>query len=69
MQKGVNMTVDQIARYTALVKRKSEILLHSGVNWKPEYSEELMNIDRELAGLRRGLIVQSKYYRVKAAGE
>lgn len=46
------MTVDQIARYTALVKRKSEILLHSGVNWKPEYLEELMNIDRELSGLR-----------------
>ena len=62
------MTVNQIARYTALVKRRSEILLHSGVNWKPEYSEELMNIDRELTVFRGKMKVQNQYCGVKAAG-
>ena len=42
------MTTNQIARYTALVKRRSELLLCSGISWKPEYEKELQGIDTEL---------------------
>lgn len=47
------MTVNQIARYTALVKRRSELLLCSGISWKPEYEKELQSIDTELTELRK----------------
>lgn len=47
------MTVNQIARYTALARRRSEILLLSGRDWKPEYTEELQNIDKEVLNLRK----------------
>lgn len=46
-------TIEQIRDYTALVKRKSEILLHSGVSWKSEYTEELQSIDRKLSEFRK----------------
>lgn len=46
----------QVLRYTELAKRYSEIVLLSGIGWKPEYSEELQRIDAELAGLRKELI-------------
>ena len=47
------MTINQIARYTALVKRPSELLLCSGISWKPEYEKELQGIDTELTELRK----------------
>lgn len=47
------MTINQIARYTALVKRHSELLLCSGISWKPEYEKELQGIDTELTELRK----------------
>lgn len=47
------MLEKQIARYTALVKRRSELLLCSGISWKSEYAEELQVIDTEIAGLRK----------------
>ena len=47
------MTANQIARYTALVKRRSELLLCSGISWKPEYEKELQDIDTELVELRK----------------
>lgn len=47
------MTTNQIARYTALVKRRSELLLCSGISWKPEYAEELQGIDTELTELKK----------------
>ena len=47
------MTVKQIARYTALAKRYSEIVLASGGNWKPEYAEEIQEINGELATMRK----------------
>ena len=47
------MTVKKIARYTALAKRYSELVLASGSSWKPEYTEEMQNIKRELLRLRR----------------
>ena len=40
-----------ILRYLYLVDRRLTILT-SGVNWKPEYAEELREIDTELAELR-----------------
>lgn len=47
------MTEEEVSRYLELVDRKSFILLHSGVSWKPEYAAELEDINRELTGLRR----------------
>lgn len=42
----------EILRYLSLLDRKLAIHLNSGINWNPEYEEELANIDRELAQLR-----------------
>lgn len=42
------MTTNQIARYTALVKCCSELLLCSGISQKSKYAEELQSIDTEL---------------------
>lgn len=47
------MTVKQIARYTALAKRYSEIVLASGNDWKPEYEEEIQEINKKLTELRK----------------
>lgn len=47
------MTAKQIARYTALAKRYSEIVLVSGNSWKPEYEEELQKLNREITNLRK----------------
>lgn len=47
------MTTNQIARYTALVKRRSVLCICSGVSWKPEYEKELQGIDMELTELRK----------------
>ncbi len=47
------MKTEQIRDYTALVLRRSEILLRSGKSWKPEYADELMEIDAELEKYRR----------------
>lgn len=48
------MTAEQIIDYTALVRRRSEILLHSGKSWTPEYGDELKKIDEELQKYKRG---------------
>ena len=47
------MTVKQIARYTALAKRYSELVLAFGNSWNPEYEEEIQEINRELATMRK----------------
>ncbi len=48
------MTEKEILRYLELADRKLDIVVnHSGIDWKPEYEEELKNIDQELVGLRR----------------
>lgn len=47
------MTINQVARYTALVKRRSELCICSGISWKPEYEKELQDIDTELIELRK----------------
>lgn len=55
------LTVNKIARYTALVDRRQYIIMHSGENWQPEYEDELREIDRELAELR--LLVEAEQER------
>ena len=42
------MTGKQVNRYLDLVKRRLYILTHSGIDWKPEYTEELKQINQEL---------------------
>lgn len=46
------MTEKEVLRYLSLVDRKLTIYLNSGINWKPEYEEELVSIDKELEQLR-----------------
>lgn len=46
------MTDEQVVRYTQLTARRMEIVMHSGASWKPEYGQELEEIDKELAALR-----------------
>lgn len=47
------MSEKQILRYLDLVNRWLYIILHSGIDWKPEYKPELDRIDKELAELRK----------------
>lgn len=49
-QKG-DMGEKEILRYLFLVDRRLDII-SSGINWKPEYEEELKGIDTELSYLR-----------------
>lgn len=49
------MTDDQVVRYTQLTARQMEIVMHSGASWRPEYGQELEEIDAELAALRQQL--------------
>ncbi len=44
------MTDKQVLRYLDLVDRKLE-LMQIGKDWKPEYGQELEEIDQELAKL------------------
>lgn len=47
------MTVNQIRDYTALVRRKSELILQSGSSWKAEYATEMQNIDKRIEQMRK----------------
>lgn len=46
------LTVNKIARYTALMDRRQYIIMHSGQSWQPEWEQKLQEIDRELEELR-----------------
>ncbi len=46
------MTEKEVSRYLQLAARKSFILTHSGISWKPEYGPELEAINQELVKLR-----------------
>lgn len=46
------MSEKEVCRYLQLVDRWLFIIIHSGVDWQPEYGPELTAIDKELAGLR-----------------
>lgn len=48
-------TEKKILRYLELVDRRLYILLHSGIDWKPEYGPELEQIDQEIVQLREDL--------------
>jgi hypothetical protein len=50
-----NIKEKDILRYLDLVDRRLQILLHSGVQWKPEYAKEMEDIDREIPQLREKL--------------
>lgn len=53
------MTQEQVLRYLELVERRLFILTHSGVDWLPEYEQELASIDSEINTLRN--IVDAEY--------
>ena len=46
------MTSDQVLRYLELNSWRLFILLHSGIDWRPEYGPELEKIMRELEELK-----------------
>lgn len=46
------MSEKQIARYLELSARMLQIMLNSGINWKPEYEAELISIKEELHQMR-----------------
>lgn len=46
------MTDKQVLEYMTLVDRRVQILLNSGIHWKPEYEAEMKTIDAKLAELR-----------------
>lgn len=54
------MTAKQIARYTTLARRYSELVLASGNSWKPEYTEELQEISRELTAMRKEFLTRKE---------
>ena len=45
--------MDQVTRYLRLLDRRMYIIMHSGADWKPEYAQELEDIDAEIAVLRQ----------------
>lgn len=47
------MAMNQIRDCTALVKRRSELLLLSGSSWKEEYADELRQIDEQISEMRK----------------
>ncbi len=47
-----SVTNDQVVKYLTLLDQKVRITAHSGVEWRPEYSTELMEIDKALSELR-----------------
>lgn len=47
------MTANQIRDYTALVRRKSELILLSGSSWTAEYSAVMQNIDKRIEQMRK----------------
>lgn len=47
-----SVTNDQVVKYLTLLDQKVRITAHSGVEWRPEYSAELMEIDKALSELR-----------------
>lgn len=61
-----NMKREQVNRYLDLVARRTYILAHSGVDWKPEYEKEMQQIDQELAVLRP--LVDQEHQRREGTG-
>lgn len=55
------MTEKEVLRYLSLIDRKLTIYMNSGINWRPEYEEKMINIDKELAQLR--ILVDAEHAR------
>ena len=53
-------TMNQNRDYTALVKRRSELLLLSGSSWKEEYADELRQIDEQISEMRKEMKLDDK---------
>ena len=47
------MSGKEINRYLTLASRRLFIMVHSGVDLRPEYGAELENIDKEIADLSK----------------
>ena len=60
------MTEQQAARYLYLVDRRLA-LLRTGKDWKPEYEQELEEIEKELAELIPLVEWERKKFEVKEA--
>lgn len=46
------MNKHDVSKYIDLLHTRTFILLHSGIDWKPEYEAELQQINQKLALLR-----------------
>lgn len=62
------MSANEVNRYLELTGRRLFIVMHSGVDWKPEYGSELEAIDKELAELRV-LVDQAHEQKAAAVGQ
>lgn len=60
------MTDKEVCRYLGLVNRRLFIIIHSGIDWKPEYALELEAIDRELARLKEMVNCEHENMRIRA---
>lgn len=45
------MTDKQVIEYIDLIHRRMQILINSGVSWKPEYADEMKRIDARITEL------------------
>lgn len=45
------MTDKQVIEYIDLIHRRMQILINSGVSWKPEYTDEMKRIDARITEL------------------
>lgn len=46
------LTQEDVLEYLRLLDRRIFIVMHSGIDWQPEYEQELVEIDQKLAALR-----------------
>lgn len=58
------MNKHDVRKYIDLLHRRIFILLHSGIDWKPEYEAELQQINQEL-DLLRSLVDQEHSRKVR----
>ena len=58
------MNKHDVSKYIDLLHRRTFILLHSGIDWKPEYETELQQINQEL-DLLRSLVDQDHSRKVR----
>ena len=47
------MIIKSIADYTALLRRRGEIMLMTGKSWTPELEKELSDLDEQIMAYRK----------------